>query len=261
MTTANYAIVGKSVTRKGLLEKLTGEARYTSDMKLEGMLHGRIVRSPHPHAEVLSVDTSAAVALAGVRAVVTPFDAPQGHIAADLPTLDRRVRFVGDEVAAVAADDADTAAAALDLIRVEYRILPHVVDAEEALQPDAPQLYADGNLATGKPLVLERGDVEQGFAEADLVVEDVFRTPGHSPSPIGAAGGAGCLGRRSAYGVEMHAGGASGPGCVGIGVGNRPGEHTGNRAALGGGLRGQGRDALGGVGSGAGATGGQAGAH
>ncbi len=184
MTTPNYAIVGKSVTRKGLLEKLTGEARYTSDMKLEGMLHGRIVRSPHPHADVVAVDTSAAGVLAGVRAVVTPFDAPQGHIAADLPVLDTRVRFVGDEVAAVAADDADTASAALDLIRVEYRHLPHVVDAEEALRPDAPQLYPDGNLATGRPLVLERGDVEQGFAEADLVVEDVFRTPGHSPSPL-----------------------------------------------------------------------------
>ncbi len=182
--TTNYAIVGKSVPRKGLLEKLTGEARYTADMKMPGMLHGRIVRSPHPHADVLAVDTSAAASLPGVYATVTPFDAPRGHIAADLPVLDTRVRFVGDEVAAVAAEDADTAAAALDLIRVEYRTLPFVVDPEEALQPGAPQLYPDGNLATGRPLVLERGDVAQGFTEADLILEDVFRTPGHSPSPL-----------------------------------------------------------------------------
>ena len=182
--TTNYAIVGKSVPRKGLVEKLTGEARYTADMKRPGMLQGRIVRSPHPHADVLAVDTSAAASLPGVYATVTPFDAPAGHIAADLPVLDTRVRFVGDEVAAVAAEDADTAAAALDLIRVEYRTLPFVVDPEEALQSGAPQLYPDGNLATGRPLVLERGDVAQGFTEADLILEDVFRTPGHSPSPL-----------------------------------------------------------------------------
>ena len=182
--TTNYAIVGKSVPRKGLVEKLTGEARYTADMKLPGVLYGRIVRSPHPHADVLAVDTSAAASLPGVYATVTPFDAPAGHIAADLPVLDTRVRFVGDEVAAVAAEDADTAAAALDLIRVEYRTLPFVVDPEEALQSGAPQLYPDGNLATGRPLVLERGDVAQGFTEADLILEDVFRTPGHSPSPL-----------------------------------------------------------------------------
>ncbi len=182
--TTGYAIVGKSVPRKGLLEKLTGEAMYTSDIKLPGMLHGRVLRSPHPHADVLSVDTSAALALPGVHATVTPFDAPAGHIAADLPVLDTRVRFVGDEVAAVAAHDADAAAAALDLINLEYRPLPFVVDAEEALQPGAPQLYPSGNLATGQPLVLQRGDVEQGFAEADLVLEDVFRTPGHSPAPL-----------------------------------------------------------------------------
>ena len=182
--TTNYAVVGKSVPRKGLLDKLTGEARYTADMKLPGMLHGRIVRSPHPHADVVAVDTSGAAALPGVRAIVTAFDAPQGHIAADLPVLDTRMRFVGDEVAAVAADDADTAAAAVALIRVDYRLLPFVVDPEEALEPDAPQLYPDGNLATGRPLVLERGNVEQGFAEADLILEDVFRTPGHSPSPL-----------------------------------------------------------------------------
>ena len=182
--TTNYAVVGKSVPRKGLLEKLTGEARYTADMKLPGMLHSRIVRSPHPHADVVAVDTSGAAALPGVRAILTAFDAPRGHIAADLPVLDTRMRFVGDEVAAVAADDADTAAAAVALIRVDYRLLPFVVDPEEALEPDAPQLYPDGNLATGRPLVLERGDVEQGFAEADLILEDVFRTPGHSPSPL-----------------------------------------------------------------------------
>ena len=211
-------------------------------MKLEGMLHGRIVRSPHPHADVVAVDTSAAEALPGVRAVVTPFDAPQGHIAADLPVLDTRVRFVGDELAAVAADDADTASAALDLIRVEYRHLPHVVDAEEALRPDAPQLYPDGNLATGRPLVLERGDVEQGFAEADLVVEDVFRTPRALAIAVGTASRACRLGGWKAHGVEVHPGGASRPGGTGVGSGNRPRTYPGDWPATGGGIRGQGRD-------------------
>ena len=95
-------VVGRTVERRGLREKLTGEARYSADLKLPGMLYGAVLRSPHPHANVLSIDTSAAAALPGVHALVTPFDVPAGRIDGDLPILDTRARYEGDEVAAVA---------------------------------------------------------------------------------------------------------------------------------------------------------------
>ena len=94
---AEYEVVGKSVTRRDLPEKLTGAARYTADTKLPGMLHGRILRSPHAHARILSVDVGKASQLPGVHALLTPFDTPEGRIAPDLPILDTEVRFVGDE--------------------------------------------------------------------------------------------------------------------------------------------------------------------
>ena len=176
-------VVGKSVTRKGLDEKITGQAQYSADLKLPGMLYGRILRSPHPHAQVLSVDVSEAAQLPGVHAVLTPFDAPSGRVASDISILDTRVRFVGDEVAAVAAVDDDTALGALDLTRVEYKVLPFLLDPEEALGPDSVAIHPGGNLAT-PPLSLERGNVAQGFAEADLTLEEVYWVPTHSAAPM-----------------------------------------------------------------------------
>ena len=88
--------VGQSVVRRDLREKLTGEARYSADLKLPGMLYGQILRSPHPHANILSMDTIRASQLPGVHAIVTPFNAPPGRVASDLLILDTRVRFVGD---------------------------------------------------------------------------------------------------------------------------------------------------------------------
>ena len=177
-------VAGTSVVRHDLLEKLTGEARYTADLKLPGMLYGAVLRSPHPHADVLSVDTSEAVALPGVRAVVTPQDVPPGRLAPDLAILDTRVRFVGDEVAAVAADDPDIARQALELLRVEYAVLPHISRPQAALEPGAVALHPGGNLALGEVMSLERGNVEEGFAEADLVLEDGFIIPTHSAAPL-----------------------------------------------------------------------------
>ena len=176
-------VVGQRVTRKGLYEKITGQAQYSADLTLPGMLYGRILRSPHPHADVLSVDISEAAQLPGVHAVVTPFDSPSGRVAPDIGILDTRVRFVGDEVAAVAAVDDDTALRALDLIRVEYKVLPFVLDPEEALGPDSVAIHPGGNLATPR-LSLERGNVAQGFAEADLVLEEEYRVPTHSAAPM-----------------------------------------------------------------------------
>ena len=177
-------VAGSSVVRRDLDAKLTGEALYTADLKLPGMLHGAILRSPHPHANVLSVDASDALRLPGVRAVITPFNVPSGRLAPDLAILDTRVRFVGDEVAAVAADDLDTARAALGLIRVEYSVLPHYSSPEAALAPDAVPIHLGGNLALGEVLSLERGSVAEGFAAADVVLEDDFEIPTHSAAPL-----------------------------------------------------------------------------
>ena len=187
-------VAGTSVVRRDLEVKLTGEARYTADLKLPGMLYGAILRSPHPHADVLSVDATEALSLPGVRAVVTPFDtnipSPSGggsgwgRLAPDMSILDTRVRFVGDEVAAVAADDPDTARAALELIRVEYAVLPHYMTPEAALSPDAVAIHPGGNLALGEVMSLERGSVADGFAEADVVLEDDFEIPTHSAAPL-----------------------------------------------------------------------------
>ena len=187
-------VAGTSVVRRDLEVKLTGEARYTADLKLPGMLHGAILRSPHPHADILSVDAEEALRLPGVRAVITPFDSSSpspsgggsgwGRLAPDMSILDTRVRFVGDEVAAVAADNPDTARAALELIRVEYAVLPHYMTPESALSPDAVAIHPGGNLALGEVMSLERGSVAEGFAAADVVLEDEFEIPTHSAAPL-----------------------------------------------------------------------------
>ena len=175
--------VGKNVTRTDLRDKLTGEAKYSADLKLPGMLHGTVLRSPHPHAEITGIDAESARRFPGVFAVVTPFDVPQGRLAHDVAVLDTRVRFVGDEVAAVAAVDLDTARRALDLIRVDYRVLPFALDPEAALKDDAVAIHPGGNLASD-PISLERGDVENGLAEADLLLEGDYVIPTHSATPL-----------------------------------------------------------------------------
>ena len=177
-------VAGTSVVRRDLEVKLTGEASYTADLKLPGMLHGAILRSPHPHADILNVDASDALRLPGVRAVLTPFEVPTGRLAPDLAILDTRVRFVGDEVAAVAADDPDTARTALELICVEYSTLPHYNSPEASLATDAVAIHPGGNLALGDVLSLERGSVAEGFAAADVVLEDDFEIPTHSAAPL-----------------------------------------------------------------------------
>ena len=177
-------VVGQRVVRRGLREKLTGEARYSADLKLPGMLYGAVLRSPHPHANVLNIDTSAAASLPGVQAILTPFDTPAGHVDGDLGVLDPRVRYEGDEVAAVAADSSELAADALRLLSVEYQLLPFVLDADEALRPGAVEIHPGGNLVGGQPISHERGSVAQGFAEADLVLEGEYLVPAHGPAAL-----------------------------------------------------------------------------
>ncbi|HWO73458.1 MAG TPA: xanthine dehydrogenase family protein molybdopterin-binding subunit [Dehalococcoidia bacterium] len=187
-----YAVIGKPIARPDGVDKVTGRARYAADYFLPGTLWGKTLHSPYPHARILRIDTSAARRLPGVHAVITAADidsGPWGRAIKDMPVLARdRVRFAGERVAAVAADDEDVAQQALDLIEVEYEELPAVFDPLEAMSESAPLLHPDfGAYPGGRPLerptnvyssaVNERGDLERGFAEADVIVEGEYTTP------------------------------------------------------------------------------------
>lgn len=186
-------VVGRSVTRIDAADKISGEARYSADYLEAESLQGKTLRSPYPHAEIVRIDTSKAEALPGVRAVVTFHDAPENPFedgddsvpesqVAPVYVLNRVVRHVGDEVAAVAADTLEIAEEALAKIEVEYKLLPFVLDAEAAVQPGAPLVRGGGtNVAGRTPILLDRGDVVAGMAEADIVVEGTYRTQATSP--------------------------------------------------------------------------------
>jgi CO/xanthine dehydrogenase Mo-binding subunit len=172
-----FRIVGSRAPNLDAVERVTGQAKYTGDIDLPGMLVARVLRSPHAHARIASIDTSKAEALQGVKAVVTHRDAPKVQIWGHRQfLLNDRVRFVGEAVAAVAAVDPDTAEKALGLIDVQFEALPFVIDPEEALKPGAPLLFPDGNLE-GQPRVLARGNVAQGLAESDRVIERAYHCP------------------------------------------------------------------------------------
>jgi CO/xanthine dehydrogenase Mo-binding subunit len=177
-----YAVIGASPPRTGLADKIPGTAVYTADLKQPDMLYARALRSPHAHARVLQIDIEAALRLPGVHAVLTYRDVPQVWIDDDLLPLDPVVRYVGDEVAVVAAESEVLAEDALRLIQVQYEVLPAVFEAEAALQADAPAIHPDGNLVGGRALVVSRGDVTQGFAAADRIFEGTFRTQVHAPA-------------------------------------------------------------------------------
>src|SRR6266581_2744436 len=177
----DLAVVGTVVPRMGLVDKVQGKTRYTADLKRPGMLYGCVLRSPHAHARIINIDVSEATRLPGVHAVLTYRDVPAVRIDADLLPLDAIVRFVGDEVAVVAAESETLAEDALRLIRVEYEVQPAVFDAEEALRPDAPSVHEQGNLIGGKALVVERGNVAEALTRAARVFEGTFRTQIHAP--------------------------------------------------------------------------------
>ncbi len=170
-------VVGKPIPRVDGAERASGAARYPSDIRLPGMLHAKFLRSPHPHARVLRVDTARAEKLPGVRAVISKNNAPTSPWRNEQPLFGDVVRFVGDEIAAVAADTPAIAREGLKRIQVEFEALPFVLDPEAALRDDAPKLYPDGNLLDGEPDVYERGDADKAFKHADVVAEGVFETP------------------------------------------------------------------------------------
>jgi CO/xanthine dehydrogenase Mo-binding subunit/aerobic-type carbon monoxide dehydrogenase small subunit (CoxS/CutS family) len=173
--------IGKNVRRIDAPSKVSGALRYAGDMTMPGMLHVHVLRSPHAHAKILSIDTSAAEAMPGVEGVITCDDVPGednfGVFVHDQPVMARgKVRYVGEAVAAVAAEDALIARRAAAAIKVHYEPLPAVFDADEALKSGAPVLhdYAPGNIT--KHIPIRVGDIEKGFAESDLVIEENYST-------------------------------------------------------------------------------------
>ncbi|HEV8678317.1 MAG TPA: hypothetical protein VGQ90_02990, partial [Stellaceae bacterium] len=193
---ASLKVVGTRPIRPDGVDKVTGRANFGADMTMPGMLWGRIKRSPHAHARIRSINFAKATALPGVKAVISGADFPEvtreraqiGAAPANLRDLSRNViargkaLYEGHAVAAVAATSQAIAEEALDLIEVEYEVLPYVMDVEAAMAPDAPILHDDMFTAGVEPKPTQpsnvskivrfaKGDVEAGFAEADVVIE------------------------------------------------------------------------------------------
>ena len=204
-TTRDVKGVGISIPRPDGPEKVTGRVQYVADIQAKGLLHAKLLRSPHAHAKIVSIDTAAARALPGVRAVITAKDIP--HLKKKAPTrahavlaIDRAV-FMGQPVAAVAADEPSIAEEALDLIKVEYQVLAASIDPLKSMQPGAPPVADAGTEAdTSEALAhsavaiaqseapakavnisqqarLQRGDPAKGFAQSDHILEKTYRVP------------------------------------------------------------------------------------
>jgi CO/xanthine dehydrogenase Mo-binding subunit len=191
----DFKVVGTPVPRADGAEKVSGRTLYAADIDVSGILWGKILRSPYPHARIRRVVLSKARSVPGVKAIVTGEDAKNCYIGKqirDMPVLCWDVvRFIGDRVAAVAAETREAAEEAVDLIDVEYEQLPAVFDPLEAMQPGAPLLHEDVSAYGGAPkdtlalnihngltrLDWRKGDVESGFRAADLVLEHTFRIP------------------------------------------------------------------------------------
>jgi len=174
----NHSVLGRSITKVDVLDKVLGRAKYGDDIEFPNMLYAKLLRSEYPHAAILGIDFSKAMKLPGVKAIITAKDVPvntfgilvkdQAILAAD------KVCYMGDPVAAVAAESEEMAESALELIKVAYRELPSVFDAREALKPEAPKIHGEDNLASRRKI--REGDVENGFSASDEIVEDSFST-------------------------------------------------------------------------------------
>lgn len=183
----DFAVIGNSVKRADVVGKVTGQAMYAGDLALPGMLHACLKRADIAHARIVGIDVSKALALPGVKAVLTHKDVPRvlhygsphprsASVTRDQYILDDTVRYWGEGVAAVAAVSEEIAQQAIDLIEVTYQPLPAVFTIEDAMKPDAPQIHAvspGGNLVI-PPAVYARGDIQRGFAEAEVIVEGEY---------------------------------------------------------------------------------------
>jgi len=187
-----FSLVGKRLPRADALEKVNGQIRHVTDMELPRMLYAKFLRSPHAHAKITRIDTSRAEELPGVKCVLTHKNVPKVHPRRKLEyLLDETVHCAGEEVAAVAAETKEIAEEALDLIKVEYEVLPAVFDTEEATKPGAPLAHSEygSSLYHGTDynpvprftpegwLTLQYGDVGKGFKQADYIVEGKYKTP------------------------------------------------------------------------------------
>jgi len=197
MASTEYRYIGKNTPRKDAKDIVTGKAVFLDDFSVPGMLIGKILKSPHAHAEITSINTEKARNLKGVHAVLTYKDVDQSWKLGwppQKPILSKRLLYVGDSVALVAAENEETAKEALDLIEVEYELLPAVFDGIEATKDEAPQLYEEfeNNVVTpGYPPFqkdgafwhLEKGDVEKGFEECEYIAEDTISFA-KKPAPL-----------------------------------------------------------------------------
>ncbi len=182
----NYRYIGKPMPRRDGPEIVTGAAQYLDDLKFQNLLYGKVLRSPHAHAIIRKIDKSKAEALPGVKAVVTWEDIPdwRGGTPRNVRVLDKKVRYVGDAVALIAAVSEQIAEEALNLVDVEYEVLPAVFDIDSALKPGAPLLYEEfkSNIVpAGTPIYgpkcltgVVQGNIDKGFAEADFIGEGTF---------------------------------------------------------------------------------------
>jgi len=178
--TEKMLTVGKSEHRKDAWDKVTGAAKYVADVPLEGVVHGVVIRSPHHFARILNIDGQAAETFPGVLRVLTAVDIPGaktfGALIPDQPSLAMGIaRHLGEPVALVIAESKPAAQKAAQLVKVAYEPLKPVFDPVAALKPEAPRLHPEGNLVA--QFDIQEGDVQAGFAEADVVIEDTFSVP------------------------------------------------------------------------------------
>lgn len=186
----NMSVVGKSVERVDACEKVVGGKGFPINVSLPGMLHGKMLRSPYPHARILRIDTTRAEQLAGVKAIITPKDVPQipynpmffmpmtsPGLTRDMLMLSDTVRYAGQPIAAVAATTAAIAEHALELIEVEYEELPAVFNPEAAMREGAPEIHAGVKNNIRDTPSFAAGDIEAGFANADYIFEGTYETP------------------------------------------------------------------------------------
>lgn len=176
----DYSVIGKSKPKIDGLEKVTGAAKYCGDLKFPNMLYGKILHSPHAHAKIISIDTSEAEKLPGVKAVITHKDVPSLKYGISPARWDEnvlcidKVRYVGDKVAAVACVDEETCYKAMELIKVEYEVLPAVLDYMHAMDEDAPQIHDEYPRNINTEIHQEFGDINDAFAQAHYVRTDMF---------------------------------------------------------------------------------------